>query len=539
MKKVYVFGHSKPDTDSVCAAITLANLKRELGINAEERVLGPINKETQFVLNKFKIKEPRYLNDVKIRIKDIKYRKNCYKDQYSSIKEVYDYMRKINTTAVNIVDEKKKLVNLITAKDILKKILYPESEYLLTSYKNILETIDGESVVKVDDEICGKISTVSFAHSTFESQFSLGEEDILIIGDRHYIIDLAIRSKVKLIIIIGGVSLKEEHIKFAKKQKVNIIRTNLKSFETARLIFYSNYIKNILNEKEPYSVRIGDYYDDFLEWSKDLKIDNFPVIDKNDVCKGLLRKSEIDKPDKRNVILVDHNEAFQSAIGLEESNIIEIVDHHRIGRISTNEPISFRNMPVGSTNTIIYYLYKECGVKISKDMAGLMMAAIISDTLLFKNPTTTDIDKYVVNELQKICKLKPEKFAKEMFEAGTSLEGLSIDTIIVRDSKLYEINNKRVTVSQVFTMDIENILKEKDSYLSSLEKAKKDSLSDYFIFVITDVIKNGSYFMYGLEDEALIKKAFKLKEINMGFYVQDCVSRKKQIVPLIIDALEN
>ncbi len=539
MEKVYVFGHMNPDTDSVCAAINLANLKRCLGVRAEERVLGPISKETKFVLDYFKVKEPRYLNDTKLRIKDIKYRNNCILNEYTSIKDVYDFMLKVNTTAVSIVNDSGHLINLITAKDILRRILYPESDYLKTSYSNILSTLCAEEIVHVDDEICGKVTTASFAHSTFESQIELGSEDILIVGDRHYIIELAIKSKVKLIVIIGGAQIKKEHIKEAKKNKVNIIRTNLKSFETARLIVYSNYIKNILNKKEPYFVNNKDYYDDFLKWSAPLKIDSFPVVDKNGKCIGLLRKSEIDKLNKRKVILVDHNEPEQSAIGLEEAEIVEIVDHHKIGRISTNQPINFRNMTVGSTNTIIYFLYQECGVKISKEIAGLMMSGIISDTLFFKSPTTTDIDRNVVKFLSKICKVNPEKYAGEMFKAGSSLAGLTKEEIVLGDVKTFDIASHKVSVSQVFTMDCDYILNSLDDYLSIIESEKLNNKVDYFIFVVTDIVKNGSYIIFDKSSSDVVKRVFGKKSVSEGFFVKDVVSRKKQILPNIIDALEN
>lgn len=191
-----------------------------------------------------------------------------------------------------------------------------------------------------------------------------------------------------------------------------------------------------------------------MEKSKSLKVDNYPVVDKNNICKGLLRKSELGKSNKRKVILVDHNEIEQSAIGLEEAEIIEIVDHHKIGRVSTKVPINFRNMAVGSTNTIIYELYKENKVKISKEMAGLMISGIISDTLLLKSPTTTIHDKNAVKALKKICKLNINKYGIEMFKAGTSLEGMSVSDILNLDSKTFKNNDITFTVSQAFTLDI-------------------------------------------------------------------------------------
>ena len=538
MEKHYIFGHMNPDTDSVCASITLAHLKREIGYRAEERVLGPINKESKFVLNYWNTSEPKYLNDVKLQIKDLDYRKNCFMLEKCSIESVYNYMLNENTTGVPIINEKGKLINIITAKEILRKMINIEDNILETSYDNIISTLKGEKIVKTDEEIKGKITAVSFAHSTFENIVNLNNEDIIIVGDRHYIIDLAINSKVKLIIIIGSSELKEEHIQLAKKLGVNIIRTKMNTLETARIIMYSNYITRILNKKEPYIVHLNDYYTDFETSSSSLKIDNYPVVDKNGICKGLLRKSEINKLNRKKVILVDHNESEQSAIGLEESEITEIVDHHRIGRISTNAPINFRNMPVGCTNTIIYYLYKEYGIKIPKNIAGLMLSAIISDTLLFESPTTTQTDKLVVEELNKICKLDIKKYGLEMFKAGTSLEGISIEEVVNQDSKTFETNGIKFIVSQAFTMDIDAILNNQNEYLEEIEKTKEKQKVDHFIFAVTDIIKNGSYIFFDKNSDKIVEKAWDKKSMVNATFIENCVSRKKQIVPVIINALE-
>ncbi len=538
MQKLYVFGHINPDTDSVCAAITLANLKRMEGMNAEERVLGNINKETKYVLDYFKVKEPKYLNDTKLRIKDLNYRHNYYINENASIEDTYNYMLNKNTTGVPIVDSNKKFLNIITSKDILNKSLGLNDAELYTSYQNILNTLNGEAVVKVDDEIKGVVTAAAFAHETFENVKELTNEDILIVGDRHYIIDLAIKSKVKLIIIVGGNIPKKEHIKEAKKNKVNIIKTNMNTFETARVILNSNYIKKIIDKEAEYILYEKDYYDDFISWSKDLQIDNYPVLDKNGICKGLLRKSELSGSNKRKVVLVDHNEIEQSAIGLEEAEIVEIVDHHKIGRVSTTHPINFRNMIVGSTNTIIYSMYKEKGVKIDKTMAGLMLAGIISDTLLLKSPTTTDMDIKAVKELNKIVKLNVEKFGLEMFKSGSSLEGMTYEEVLEMDSKTFKSGDEEFTISQAFTLDIDNILKDKDNYLIEMDKLMKETGVKRFIFAVTDIIKNGSYILYDSKSEDVVKKAFNIKKVEEGVFLKDVVSRKKQIVPAILDAID-
>lgn len=538
MEKILIFGHNNPDTDSVTASITLANLKRKLGMNAEERVLGDINKETKFVLDYFNVKEPRYLNDTKLRIKDMDYRKNCYINEYSSIEDTYKFMLDKNTTGVPVVDNNKKFINLVTAKDILKKIIYSNDTTLITSYDNLLKTLNGEEVVRINNEIEGNIVAAAFAHSTFENNITLTNDDIIIVGDRHYIIDLAIKSKIKLLIIIGGNEIKKEHIKLAKKNKVNIIKTNLNTFETSRIILNSNYIKKLCDKDNSYVIHEKDSYDDFMDMSKNLLVDNYPVVDKNGICKGLLRKSELPKSNKRKVILVDHNEIEQSAVGLEEAEIIEIVDHHKIGRVSTNMPINFRNMTVGSTNTIIYQMYKENKIKISKEMAGLMISGILSDTLILKSPTTTSLDIEVVKELNKICKLKINEYGLEMFKSGTSLEGMNINDILNLDSKTFKNNDITFTVSQVFTLNVDEILNNKDEYLNMIDNIKNDSKVNTYLFVITDIINNGSYILFDKDSIDVIEKAFNLKKVYEGIFVKNIVSRKKQIVPLLIDSLE-
>lgn len=538
MEKYYCFGHQNPDTDSVCSAIALSYLKRSLGINVEERVLGDINKETKFVLNYFKVKEPKYLNDVKIRIKDIKYRKNCFIKDDNSILDLYDFLSKENTTGAPIIDNNKRFLGLITAKDILKKSFNLEDETLYTSYDNLLKTLDAVAVVRNDEEIRGTIHAISFAHETFEKNRKLTNDDILIIGDRHHIIEYAIQNKAKLIIIVGGKDFKKEHIKLAKKNKVNLIKTNMTTFETSRIIMYSNYIRKILDKETSYIIHEKDYYDDFLTMSENLQIDNYPVLDINGKCLGLLRKSEISKLNKRKVILVDHNEIDQSVPGLDEAEITEIIDHHKIGKLSTNSPINFRNMIVGSTCTIVYFLYKENNIKITKQIAGLMLSGMISDTLLFKSPTTTDTDKYVAKELNKICKLDLEKYGMSMFKAGTSLEGLSINDILNVDSKLFKDGDISFRISQMLTLNYEEILNKKEEYIEEIERQKQKQGIDHYIFAITDIINNGSYLLCDSESENLVKKAFKMKLVNGNSFANGCISRKKQLVPQIIDALE-
>ena len=538
MQKLYVFGHINPDTDSVCAAITLANLKRMEGMNAEERVLGNINKETKYVLDYFKVKEPKYLNDTKLRIKDLNYRHNYYINENASIEDTYNYMLNKNTTGVPIVDSNKKFLNIITSKDILNKSLGLNDAELYTSYQNILNTLNGEAVVKVDDEIKGVVTAAAFAHETFENVKELTNEDILIVGDRHYIIDLAIKSKVKLIIIVGGNIPKKEHIKEAKKNKVNIISTPLSSYEVGKLISFSNYIKDIMRKEVSITFNELDYLSDFIEESKKLKHTNYPILNSKNECKGLLTLTDTNEVDKKQVILVDHNNSSQSVDGLEEAEILEVIDHHNIGDINTKKPINFRNAGVGSVNTIIYDLYKENNVKIPKDIAGLMASAIISDTLLLTSPTTTIRDTDALINLSKIAKIKYKKYGVELLKQGMTIKGLTNEDILHKDFKTYKVNDKMIGIGQILTADFESMNKKINSLVNYLDEVSKNENISVVTLFVTDIFENVSYCLYNRDAENIIKNSFDLKEAYEGVPLRNIVSRKIQIAPYIMDAVE-
>lgn len=536
MEKVYIFGHRNPDTDSVTSAIALEYLKKSLGIYAEARILSEINDETKYVLDRFNVRHPKYLNDVKLQIRDIIYHKDLFQLDTSSIEDIYDYMNQNNTTGVPIIDKNKKFINIVTAKMMLREFFKSDENNLHTSYNNILKSLLGKEVLRFDDEICGHITAVSYKSTTFIENFNFSSDDILIVGDRHSIIEAAVIKKVKLLVITGNSAIKEEHINIAKKSCVNIIKTPFNTFKTVKKILLSNYIKNLKTDNRPYTVLENDYYDDFIEDTAKLGFNNYPVIDKNNVCKGLIRITDINKKNRKKVILVDHNESEQSVIGLEEAEILEVIDHHKIGDISTNNPINFRNMAVGSTNTIIYYLFKENRVEIPKTIASLMLAGIVSDTLALTSPTTTEKDKEVVFRLEEISGLKYKTFANEIFSSSINLEKKSEYDLITIDIKSFQNNGKSFKVSQIITMNIDSILKRKDRIIEELNKFKEITHSDFVILMITDIIKNGSYILYDNTPLTynVLQRAFN-EDIYEGMYLENIVSRKKQVIPLLME----
>lgn len=536
MEKVYIFGHRNPDTDSVTSAIALDYLKKSLGIYTEARILGELNDETKFVLEKFNIKLPKYLNDVKLQIKDVSYHKDLFIDEKASIEDVYNYMYLNNTTGVPIVDQNQKFIDIITAKTILKEFFNLDNELLYTSYDNILKTINGKEILRYDSEIKGNVTAVSYKSTTFLETFNFTNNDILIVGDRHSIIEAAVMNKIKLLIITGNGKVKDEHIEIAKQNKVNIIKTPYNTFKAVKKISLSNYIKNLSTGERPYTILENDYYDDFVVKTNELGFNNYPVVDKKNVCKGLIRITDINKKKKKKVILVDHNESAQSVIGLEEAEILEVIDHHKIGDISTNNPINFRNMAVGSTNTIIYYLYKENRVEISKEIASLMLSGIISDTLALTSPTTTDKDRYVVKALEEISGLNYQEYSKELFSASSDFSKKSEYSLISTDVKTFDNNGRTFKVSQIITMDVKPILERKEKLVEELNKLKEFTKSDFAILMITDILTNSSYLLYDDNQSTfnILQKALD-QNIYEGMYLEGVVSRKKQLIPLIME----
>lgn len=537
MNKVYIFGHQSPDTDAVTSAISLSYLKNKLGMDTEPRVLGHINKETKYVLDKFGVKKPKYLNDVKLQLKDLDYHKGLFVDENKSIDYVYKFLTEKGVTGTPIVTDGNKYKGIITIKDIAKKLISNDFDKIDSNYSNILETVSGEEVLKFDDEIKGNVLVASYDSDTFISNVNLNSNSILIVGDRQDIIKKAIDDNVKLIVVTGPEKITEENLKLAENNKVNVIKTNIDSFHTSKLICLSNKIGTLLVEDTSKIFRENDYYTDFVEATKKLKHNNYPILNNDGVCLGLIRITEIINKNNKKVMLVDHQEKEQSVIGLDEANILEIVDHHKIGNINTTNPINFRNMTVGSTNTIVYFMYKENNVEIPKEIAGIMLSGLLSDTLCLQSPTTTEIDKKVAEDLALIAGVDYKKYALDMFKAGTSLEGLTKEEVIKSDFKSFPIGDEKMAIGQVFTLDVDRIFDELDTYIEKLEEINNKEGYKFIIIAITDILKNGSYLIFTENAKSVLESIYKLDDIKQGYYVDGLVSRKKQILPAILSEL--
>lgn len=538
MEKVYIFGHRNPDTDSVTAAITLSYLKNKIGMNTLPAVLSSINLESKFVLNYFNVPEPMFLNDVNIKIKDLKYTKNYTVNENDSIYEAYFRMNKVGISKIPVVDNGKNLLGILSMKDIAKDQFSFNYSYVEASYDNICEVIKGRDVLRFDDNITGELVVAGYRSTTFMEEVALNKNNILIVGDRHSIIEYAVNSGIKLIVITGNNKVKQEHIEIARKNNVNIIATPYSTLETTKIFSLCNNVTTILNTEKVLCVNENDDINDFINLANKTRYSYYPVLNRNNKCMGILRLSDVGFSHKKNVILVDHNSYEQSAIGLEDANILEIIDHHNIGTIGTNMPISFRNMPVGSTNTIIYLLYKENGVIIPKAMAGLMLSGILSDTLILSSPTTTEYDIKAVNVLSKIARVNYKDYGYQMIKAGSSLAGMTREQVLYKDYKNYTIGNDKVGLGQVITTDIKEIMEEKDSYIELLNTVCESNNYLFVCLFITDILKNGTYVLYSDRAKEILEDAFNIKNIEEGAFLKNIVSRKKQILPVLMNEME-
>lgn len=536
MEQIYIFGHQKPDTDSVCAAITFSYLKNKLGLNTVPKVLGHINNEAKYALDYFNVKEPGYLNDVKVQVKNMNYNKEAIINENASILDAFNLMQKEQMTAVATVDEKKKFKAIVTLKEIAKNLINGESNFVDSSLENIVKSIDGKIINGVDEKIKGRILCSSYQSDAF-NEIVLTHNDILIAGNRYKILNHAIKSKVKLIILVGDAEISKEQLDEAIQNKINIIATNLDTFKTASKILLASSLKTIGLKDDPITILNTSYRSDLLDTIDKNGHTNYPVITKTGECQGVISINDVNNYTKLKVMLVDHNGFSQSVEGIEEAVIEEVVDHHNLLNIGTPNPINFRSMPVGCTCTLIYNMYKENNIPVPKDMAGLMLSAILSDTLLLKSVTTTKMDIETVKELEKIAEVNYQEYGHNMIKEGFSIKGKKLSTLLEEDIKTFGVSDKKVGISQIFTMDYDDIKDDIDNFINDIDNLASGKY-DIVISLITDVEKNGSYVFYDRKSEKLLKDVFNDDSFKEGTYIQDLLSRKKQLVPPVMEILE-
>lgn len=543
---IYITGHKNPDSDSICSALAYAEYKNGNGCtNVIPVRLGEINRETKFILEYFGVPAPILIETVKLSVEDLNFDKIAPVSPDISLRMALDLMKKNNVNSLPIIDENEQLVGVITISDIIQSYIDVWDNTILgksgASIDNIIDTLSA-SPINIPNKIkpfVGKLLVLAMEPKSVVEYIE--EDDIVICGDRRDVQELAINNNISLMIVTGNIKVDEEIINLAEKKGITIISTPHDTFTTSRLIAQSVPISHAMTHDDLIVFNLDDLVDDVKVQMSQTRYRTYPVIDDDDNNKvvGLISRYHLISSMKKKVILVDHNERSQSVDGLEECEILEIIDHHRVADVFTGNPIYFRNEPVGSTATIVASILFENGRRPSKKMAGILAAAIISDTLLFRSPTSTNVDKMILDRLARIADLDVEKFAMEMFKAGTSLVGKTPQELLSQDFKAFTINEDRIGIAQVYTMDPDSLKGMKADLVSLMEERLKEHEYSIFILMLTDIFDQASEMVIVGHNKELVAKAFGETLVNNSFYAPGILSRKKQVVPPITNTLTN
>jgi len=543
-RPVFVTGHKNPDTDSICAAITYANLKRE--ITGDDYIAcraGHLNEETQFVLSHFGVEVPAYVKDVRTQVRDMEIRMlDGIKDDLS-LKNAWSKMRDASVVTL-CVTEGDELTGIVTTNDIVETYMDVIDPKILsmaqTSYKNIVETLDGELIVGEIEDTLTKGKVVIAAANPDMMENVIEEGDVVILGNRYDMQLCAIEMKAGCIIVCEGASVAKTIQTQAKDHGTKIICTPHDTFVVARLINQSMPVSYVMRKDNLITFHMDEYIEDIQEVMASTRHRYFPVLDKDDHYIGMISRRNFLGAKKKQLILVDHNEKNQAVNGADSAEILEIIDHHRLRTIETAGPVFFRNQPLGSTCTIIYLMYKEYGVEINKTIAGLLLAAILSDTLMFRSPTCTNIDKKAGEELSKIAGVDYEEFAKEMFHAGSNLSGKTATEILHQDFKKFTVDDLTIGIGQINSMSAEELVDIKEKIQPELSKVADDDGLDMLFFMLTDIISESSEVVFaGAKAQHTLNAAFGVNIDGDSAKLPGVVSRKKQLLPNIVEAIQS
>ena len=552
LKKTLVLGHRNPDTDSICSAICYAGFKHQLtGENYEPCRAGNVNPETQYVLDYFKLKAPRLVENVKTQVKDIEIRKTKGVSRGISLKNAWGLMQENNVVTLPCVTEEGLLEGVITIGDITKSYmnLYDSSiiSKACTKYANILDTLEGSMVVGDSEAYFDRGKVLIAAANPDLMENYIEKHDLVILGNRYESQLCAIEMEAGCIIVCEGAGVSLTIRKLAQERGCAVITTPYDTYTTARLINQSMPISYFMTKENIIEFSEEDYLDDIREIMASKRHRDFPILDSDGKYIGMISRRNLLGAKGKSIILVDHNEKSQAVEGMESADIREIIDHHRLGTVETMSPVFFRNQPLGCTATIIYQMYQENHIEIDKTTAGLLCSAIISDTLLFRSPTCTPIDKAAGLALAQIAGLDIEKYAIDMFSAGSNLKGKSDGDIFYQDFKRFTVGNSVFGIGQITSLNAVELKDLRTRMSAYTEKEREQHEIDMMFFMLTNILTESTYLICtGQGAEQLIANAFHVKDEDMEnvsgqtgiVKLPGVVSRKKQLAPQIMMALQ-
>lgn len=552
LKKTLVLGHRNPDTDSICSAICYAGFKHHLtGENYEPCRAGNVNPETQYVLDYFKLKAPRLVENVKTQVKDIEIRKTKGVSRGISLKNAWGLMQENNVVTLPCVTEEGLLEGVITIGDITKSYmnLYDSSiiSKACTKYANILDTLEGSMVVGDSEAYFDRGKVLIAAANPDLMENYIEKHDLVILGNRYESQLCAIEMEAGCIIVCEGAGVSLTIRKLAQERGCAVITTPYDTYTTARLINQSMPISYFMTKENIIEFSEEDYLDDIREIMASKRHRDFPILDSDGKYIGMISRRNLLGAKGKSIILVDHNEKSQAVEGMESADIREIIDHHRLGTVETMSPVFFRNQPLGCTATIIYQMYQENHMEIDKTTAGLLCSAIISDTLLFRSPTCTPIDKAAGLALAQIAGLDIEKYAIDMFAAGSNLKGKSDGDIFYQDFKRFTVGNSVFGIGQITSLNAVELKDLRTRMSAYTEKEREQHEIDMMFFMLTNILTESTDLICtGQGAEQLVANAFHVKDEDVEnvsgqtgiVKLPGVVSRKKQLAPQIMMALQ-
>lgn len=541
-KPIYVTGHKNPDTDSICSAIAYAELKRKLGAEATAFRLGELNRETAFVLDYFGMQVPELLYNVKTQVSDLDMDVVNSVSPSVSIKSAWKIMKRNNVKTLPVVDDNARLLGVVTLSDITNKYMDALDNNTIatsrTTLGNIVETLNARLVLGTQADFLTSGKIIIAAMNADEMGPHIEKGDIVITGSRTDTQLKAVELGANCIIVTCGARIDNSVIEAAKQKTCILMTTQADTFTTARLINQSVPIGYIMTTENLIKFEIDDYIEDIKDKMLKTRYRSYPIVDSNNVIKGLISRYHLISYKNKKVILLDHNEKSQTVNGIEESEILEIIDHHRLGDIQTTKPIWFKNEPLGSTSTIVANIYFESGIRPSRNIAGILCAAIISDTLKFKSPTCTYTDQTTAEKLAEMAGINIDEFAYSMFKAGSTLKGKTAQEIVCQDFKEYKFGKYKMGIAQVYTIDYESLNEIKPKLVEFMNSYCENSGYSLIMLLITDILEQGSEVLYAGEAKELVAKAFNVELNDSSIYLDGIVSRKKQVIPYISRAAE-
>ena len=536
---VYVSGHRNPDTDSICSAIAYSYLLKAINrYNAMPVRLGEVNRETEYVLKRFDVEIPVLLKTVKQKVEDLNYDKVTVFSKELTLKTAWDLMKQQNVKSAPILDDHGQLLGLLSTSNIVEGFMEKWDSSLLkdahTPIENVIDTLEA-SILYLNHDlkiIGGDLHIAAMRGEEAKKRIKPG--DIVIVGgDRDDAVNSLIEAQVSLIILTGSLELEKDMLDKLKDKGISVISTPFNTYLTSQQIIQAIPVEYIMQKGDLKIFTTDDTLDHVKEVMSETRFRSYPVLDLNNRCVGSISRFALLKGLRKKVILVDHNERGQSIPGIEEADILEIVDHHRVADIQTVGPLLFRGEPLGSTATIVTKMFEEFDVEIPQAIAGILLGAVVSDTLLFKSPTCTPTDTKIARKLAKIAQVDIQEFAMDMFKAGTSLAGKTVEEIFNQDFKKFLFENGTVGVGQVNTMDIEGFAEYKAEMLEYMTKFAQDNNLDFVALLLTDVI-NANIEIFAAGPKAyLVEQAFNIKLNDSQATLKGVISRKKQVVPAI------